>query len=146
MLYLLISFMFVSGMSCIVNSSINAVSPFLAVVGAHRPAITTVNLQIDNYLQHSVIQFLVNIVGSYLVNSAKKSAWRFRIPVECILVASDTGHRWCPECASFRSGIVDLQILVQRPGGPYPTRHTYLSQTPRSFPCFCLLPFSVESH
>jgi hypothetical protein len=59
-------------MLCVVNSSINAVSPFPAVVGAHMPDIDTVDFQIEKYLQHSVIQFLVSIVGSYLVNSASE--------------------------------------------------------------------------
>jgi hypothetical protein len=71
-LHLLISFIYASVMSCVVNSSINAVSPFLPVVGAHRPDIATVNLQSDKYLQHYVIQFLVNIVSPYLVNSSSK--------------------------------------------------------------------------
>jgi hypothetical protein len=59
-------------MPCVVNSSINAVSPPLSVFGAHSPDIVTADLQSDKYLQHSVIQFLVSIVGSHLVKSAPK--------------------------------------------------------------------------
>jgi hypothetical protein len=55
-------------MYCVVNSSINDVSPFIALVGSHRHVIAVVDLQSDKYLQNSVIHFLVNIVGSYLVN------------------------------------------------------------------------------
>jgi uncharacterized ion transporter superfamily protein YfcC len=71
-MHLLTSFICASVMSCVVNSSINAISPFLALVGAHSPFIATVDLQSGKYLQHSVIQFLVNIVGSYLVNYASR--------------------------------------------------------------------------
>jgi hypothetical protein len=60
-------------MPCVVNSSINAVCPSLAVVGGHSPDIVTVDLQSAKHLQHSVIQFLVSIVGSsYLVKSTSK--------------------------------------------------------------------------
>jgi hypothetical protein len=59
-------------MPCAVNSSINAVSPFIAVVGAHRAYIDMVDLQSAEYVQHFMIQFLVHIYGSYLVNSASK--------------------------------------------------------------------------
>jgi hypothetical protein len=69
---MLISFICASAMPYVVNLSINAVYPFLAVVGAHMPDIATVDLQSDKYLQYSVFQLLVNIVGSYLENSASK--------------------------------------------------------------------------
>jgi hypothetical protein len=59
-------------MSCFRNPSISAVSPRLALVGAHSPVIATVDLQSDRYLQHSVIQLLVNICGSCVVKYASK--------------------------------------------------------------------------
>jgi hypothetical protein len=66
-MHLLTSFICVTVMSCVVNSSISAVSPCLTLVGDHSPVIATVYLQSEKYLQLSVIQFLVNSVGSYLV-------------------------------------------------------------------------------
>jgi hypothetical protein len=66
------SFMCMSGIPYVVKLSINAVSPSLAMFGAQNPDIVTVDLQSDKYLNHSVIQFLVSIVSSYLVKSASK--------------------------------------------------------------------------
>jgi hypothetical protein len=59
-------------MSCFRNSSISTVYPCLTLFGVHSHVIATVDLQSDIYLQHHVIQFLVNIVGSYVVNSASR--------------------------------------------------------------------------
>jgi hypothetical protein len=73
-------------MPCVVNSSINAVY--------------TVDLQSDKYLQHSVIQFLVSIIGLYRYIQQTKSDgiryWRKElrndlphIPLECRPLVSD---------------------------------------------------------
>jgi hypothetical protein len=133
-------------MSCVVNLSINIVSPSLAVFGVRSTDIVMVDLQRDKYLQHSVIQFLVIIVGSYLAKSASKSAWLCRIPAECIPISSGTGHPWYPEFAGFQSITVVVHIIVPQLGDTDLSRHTYMFQKLHYLLCFCLLQFLEGSH